>query len=42
MKKLAIFLVSIFALSLIMTSCAGNKKCAAYGESYHYQRDTGR
>ncbi len=42
MKKLAIFLLSIFALSIIMTSCAGNKKCAAYGESYNYQKDGGR
>jgi len=42
MKKLALFLFSIFVLSLVMSSCASNKKCAAYGESYQYQKDNRR
>ncbi|WP_256367526.1 MULTISPECIES: hypothetical protein [unclassified Lentimicrobium] len=39
MKRIAILLVSIFVLSLVMSSCVSSKKCPAYGESYQYQRD---
>lgn len=39
MKRLAILLVSVFVLSILMSSCVSNKKCAAYGESYQYQKD---
>ena len=39
MKKIAVFLVSIFVLSLVMSSCVSNKKCAACGETNQYQKD---
>ena len=39
MKKIAVFLVSIFILSLVTSSCVSNKKCAAYGETNQYQKD---
>jgi len=39
MKKIAILFISLFTLSIIMSSCVSNKKCAAYGESSEYQRD---
>jgi hypothetical protein len=39
MKRLAIILLSIFVLSIVMSSCVSNKKCAAYGEAYQYQKE---
>ncbi len=38
MKKLAIALFGLVVLAMLMSSCAP-KHCAAYGETYKYQKD---
>lgn len=37
MKKIAVILLIAFSLGLISTSCASNKKCAAYGEADRFK-----
>jgi hypothetical protein len=40
MKKIAVFVIMVFAVSILATSCKSTSKCAAYGESHKFQRET--
>jgi hypothetical protein len=40
MKKIAVLILFVFAVSLAATSCKSTSKCAAYGESHKFQRET--
>lgn len=40
MKRTAVFLISLFILSIVATSCSTSKDCAAYGESRNYQKSS--
>ncbi len=38
MKKLVIIILTAIVLSFVFSSCRSNKRCAAYGEAYKYQK----
>jgi len=40
MKKIALFITFVFMIALLATSCKSSSKCAAYGESHKFQRET--
>ncbi len=41
MKKITVFLFAVLAVSMILlTSCKSSTKCAAYGETQKFQRET--
>jgi len=40
MKKIALFFTFVFMIALLATSCKSSSKCAAYGESHKFQRET--
>lgn len=42
MKRTAVFLVSLFILAIVATSCSTSKDCAAYGEAQNYQKSSRR
>ncbi len=39
MKKVLIAVSAIILLVIFTTACSSNERCAAYGESYKYQRE---
>jgi len=39
MKKVLIAVVAVFLFVIIASSCQSNERCAAYGESYKYQKE---
>jgi hypothetical protein len=39
MKKLAILISVIIFVAMTVSSCKSSNKCAAYGESYKYQKE---
>ncbi len=39
MKKIVLILVSVFLLSLAITSCKSAESCAAYGSYEKFQKD---
>jgi hypothetical protein len=40
MKKITVFIVAVAAIGLLMMSCKSSAKCAAYGETQKFQRET--
>lgn len=40
MKKIVAILAFAFVLGLVVSSCKSSSKCAAYGETQKYQRET--
>ncbi|MDA3943589.1 MAG: hypothetical protein PF694_08640 [Bacteroidetes bacterium] len=40
MKKIAVVFTFVFMLALLASSCKSSSKCAAYGESHKFQRET--
>ncbi len=40
MKKIALFFTFVFMIALLAASCKSSSKCAAYGESHKFQRET--
>jgi len=42
MKRTAVFLISLFILALVATSCSTSKDCPAYGEAQTYQKSSRR
>ncbi|MEA3477476.1 MAG: hypothetical protein U9R60_04800 [Bacteroidota bacterium] len=40
MKKLVIILCTIAVMVILASSCKSGEKCAAYGESHRYQRQS--
>ncbi|MDT8392511.1 MAG: hypothetical protein RQ761_01610 [Bacteroidales bacterium] len=38
-KKVLIAVSVVFLFVIIASSCQSNEKCAAYGESYKYQKE---
>lgn|GEM_PF-5674445 len=42
MKRMVIFLASLFILALAASSCSTSKDCPAYGEAQYYQQSNRR
>ena len=40
-KKVLIAASAVILLFIFTTACSSNEKCAAYGESYKYQKEQG-
>ncbi len=40
-KKSLIAFAAVILLFIFATSCPSNERCAAYGESYKYQKEQG-
>jgi len=40
MKKVLIVAAAVILFVLVATSCQSNERCAAYGESYKYQKQS--
>jgi hypothetical protein len=38
-KKIAIIASAVVLFAILASSCQTNERCAAYGESYKYQRE---
>ncbi|MFO8128622.1 MAG: hypothetical protein R6T99_01810 [Bacteroidales bacterium] len=38
MKKLAIIIATAITISILVSSCGSGQRCAAYGESYKFQK----
>jgi len=39
MKKIVILISAIIFIAMMAFSCKSSNKCAAYGESYKYQKE---
>jgi hypothetical protein len=39
-KKLSIVAAAVILFAMIASSCQSNERCAAYGETYKYQRES--
>ncbi|MDP3462940.1 MAG: hypothetical protein Q8S18_09150 [Bacteroidales bacterium] len=40
MKKIVVILSIVFLAGLAITSCKSSSKCAAYGETHKFQKET--
>jgi hypothetical protein len=40
MKKISVLLIAVAAIGIMMMSCKSTAKCAAYGETQKFQRET--
>lgn len=39
MKKVLIVASAVILFVIVATSCSSNERCAAYGETYKYQKE---